>query len=56
MSDKHSKFAILIIISGFLIRLINIKQPLLEVTGWRQCYTASMARNFYYNEMNIYDK
>ncbi len=54
MLDKHSKFAILIIISGFLTRLINIKQPLLEVAMWRQCDTASIARNFYYNGMNIF--
>ena len=39
---------------GFLTRLINITQPILEVTGWRQCYTASIARNFYYNGMNIF--
>ena len=39
---------------GFLTRLINITQPILEVAGWRQCYTASIARNFYYNGMNIF--
>ena len=42
------------IISGFIARLINIKQPLLEVAGWRQCETASIARNFYYDGMNIF--
>ncbi|MFQ5713777.1 MAG: ArnT family glycosyltransferase [Candidatus Scalinduaceae bacterium] len=54
MLDKHSKFAILIIISGFIARLINIKQPILEVAMWRQCETASITRNFYYNGMNIF--
>ena len=55
MLDKHSKYAVFIIIfSGFLVRLINITQPILEVAGWRQCYTASIARNFYYNGMNIF--
>ncbi len=55
MLDKNSKYAVFIIIfSGFLARLINIEQPLLEVAGWRQCYTASIARNFYYNGMNIF--
>ena len=54
MRSNHSKLAILIIISGFLTRLINIKQPLFEVAGWRQCDTAAIARNFYYNGMNIF--
>ncbi len=54
MLNKHSRFAILIIVSGFLTRLINIKQPLLEVASWRQCDTAAIARNFYYNGMNIF--
>ncbi|HDY68491.1 MAG TPA: hypothetical protein ENH85_11945 [Candidatus Scalindua sp.] len=54
MLDKNSKYAILIIISGFLARLINIKQPILEVAMWRQCETASIARNFYYHGMNIF--
>lgn len=48
------KYAILIIISGFLLRLINIGQPLFDVTKWRQTETAAIARNFYYNEMNIF--
>jgi hypothetical protein len=50
MTDKNSKYAILIIISGFLLRLINIGQPLFDVTMWRQTETAAIARNFYYNE------
>jgi hypothetical protein len=54
MLSKNTIYAILIIISGFLTRLINIYQPILEVAGWRQCYTASIARNFYYNGMNIF--
>ena len=54
MLSKYSKFSIIIIISGFLTRLINITQPLLEVAGWRQCDTAAIARNFYYNGMNIF--
>jgi 4-amino-4-deoxy-L-arabinose transferase-like glycosyltransferase len=54
MLDKNPKYAVFIIISGFLTRLINIKQPLLEVAMWRQCETASIARNFYYNGMNIF--
>ena len=54
MPDKHSKYAILIIISGFLARLINIGQPLFDVTMWRQTDTAAIARNFYYNGMNIF--
>ncbi len=54
MLSKNIIYAILIIIVGFLTRLINITQPILEVAGWRQCYTASIARNFYYNGMNIF--
>jgi hypothetical protein len=54
MLNKNSIFVILIMISGFLARLINIKQPLLEMTMWRQCETASIARNFYYDGMNIF--
>ena len=54
MTDKKFKYAIFIIVSGFLTRLMNITQPLFEVAGWRQCDTASIARNFYYNGMNIF--
>jgi hypothetical protein len=54
MLSKNTIYAIFIIIVGFLTRLINIKQPILEVAGWRQCYTASIARNFYYNGMDIF--
>ena len=54
MLDKNAKFAILIIISGFLARLMNISQPLFDVTMWRQTDTAAIARNFYYNGMNIF--
>ena len=52
--DKNIRYAILIIISGFIARLINVADPILEVAGWRQCATASIARNFYYNGMNIF--
>jgi hypothetical protein len=48
------KYAILIIISGFIARLINVADPILEVAMWRQCDTASIARNFYYYGMNIF--
>jgi 4-amino-4-deoxy-L-arabinose transferase-like glycosyltransferase len=54
MTDKNSKYAILIIISGFLLRLINVKQPLLEAATWRQCETAAIARNLFYNGMNVF--
>jgi len=54
MLNKNTLYAILIIFAGFLTRLINITQPILEVAGWRQCYTASVARNFYYHGMNIF--
>jgi hypothetical protein len=54
MLNKNTIYAILIIFVGFLARLINITQPILEVAGWRQCYTASIARNFYYNGMNVF--
>jgi hypothetical protein len=54
MQDKNIRYAILIIMSGFVARLINVTDPILEVAGWRQCSTASIARNFYYNGMNIF--
>jgi hypothetical protein len=54
MLNKNTIYAILIIFVGFLARLINLTQPILEVAGWRQCYTASIARNFYYNGMNVF--
>jgi hypothetical protein len=54
MLSKNTIYAILIILAGFLARLINITQPILEAAGWRQCHTASVARNFYYNGMNIF--
>ncbi|MBS1257946.1 MAG: hypothetical protein MAG551_00999 [Candidatus Scalindua arabica] len=54
MLDRNTIYAITIIVSGFLTRLINITKPILEVAMWRQCDTASIARNFYYNGMNIF--
>jgi hypothetical protein len=54
MLRKDTLYAIIILLAGFLTRLINITQPILEVAGWRQCLTASVARNFYYNGMNIF--
>ena len=54
MLNKNTLYAILIIFAGFLTRLINITQPILEVAGWRQCFTASIARNFYHHGMNIF--
>ena len=54
MLSKNTIYVVSIIIVGFLTRLININQPILEVAGWRQCYTASIARNIYYNGMNIF--
>ena len=54
MLNKNTIYVTSIMFLGFLTRLINIKQPILEVAGWRQCITASIARNFYYNEMNIF--
>ncbi len=54
MLSKNTIYATLIIFVGFLARLVNITQPILEIAGWRQCYTASIARNFYYNGMNIF--
>ena len=54
MLKKDTIYVILIILAGFMARLINITQPILEVAGWRQCLTASVARNFYYNGMNIF--
>jgi len=54
MLKRDTIYAILIILAGFLARLINITQPILEVAGWRQCHTASVARNFYYNGMNLF--
>ena len=54
MLNRNTLYVTLIILAGFLTRLINITQPILEVAGWRQCLTASVARNFYYNGMNIF--
>jgi hypothetical protein len=54
MLNRNTIYAILIILAGFLARLINITQPILEVAGWRQSFTASIARNFYYHGMNIF--
>jgi len=54
MFSKNTIYPTLIIIAGFRTRRININQPILETAGWRQCYTASIARNFYYNGMNIF--
>ncbi|OHC02830.1 MAG: hypothetical protein A3H23_06025 [Planctomycetes bacterium RIFCSPLOWO2_12_FULL_40_19] len=54
MTNKHYIGAILIIISGFLLRMINIELPIFEVAMWRQCGTAYIARNFYEHGMNIF--
>ena len=54
MLNKNTVYAILIIFAGFLTRLVHLKLPLFEVAMWRQCQTASVARNFYYYGMNIF--
>ena len=54
MTNKHYIGAIIIIFSGFLVRMINIELPIFEVAMWRQCGTADIARNFYYYGMNIF--
>ena len=54
MTNKHYIYAILIIVSGFLLRLINVTDPILEVASWRQCDTATIARNFHDHGMNIF--
>jgi hypothetical protein len=54
ITNKHYIGAILIIFSGFLVRMINIELPIFEVAMWRQCGTADIARNFYYYGMNIF--
>ena len=54
MTNKHYIGATLIIISGFLVRMINIELPIFEVAMWRQCGTAYIARNFYEHGMNIF--
>ncbi|MEW6608942.1 MAG: glycosyltransferase family 39 protein [bacterium] len=43
-----------IILLGILLRVINITNPLLDRAGWRQTDTAAIARNFYYNNFNIF--
>lgn len=53
MIDRHYIIVIVIIILGFSVRLINIEKPILEVASWRQCDTATVARNFHGHGMNI---
>ena len=53
MIGRHYIIAIVIIILGFSVRLINIEKPILEVASWRQCDTATVARNFHDHGMNI---
>ena len=44
----------LIIFIGVAIRLVKINIPLLETVATRQCETASIARNFYKDNLNIF--
>jgi len=45
--------AAIIIGSGIAVRLYKIDSPLADHQNWRQCDTASMARNFYLNGTSI---
>lgn len=45
---------LVIILLGISLRVIHITNPLLDRGGWRQTATASVARNFYTNNFNIF--
>jgi hypothetical protein len=53
LTRSHRTLLLLIVFCGVLSRLYLIDQPLLEYSGWRQCDTAAVARNFYEESMNI---
>jgi 4-amino-4-deoxy-L-arabinose transferase-like glycosyltransferase len=50
----NTKILMGIIFLGLCFRLAYINIPLLETVATRQCETASIARNFYYNGFNIF--
>lgn len=45
---------LLILIVAFLLRTIQITQPLIDIFSWRQSSTAMMAENFYKLDWNIF--
>lgn len=58
MNESSNKIAItviflIIVISGITARLYKIDSPPADHQEWRQCDTASMARNFYRNGTSI---
>jgi 4-amino-4-deoxy-L-arabinose transferase-like glycosyltransferase len=48
-------FLCLLVLSGLVIRLINIRQPFVEMTwSWRQSDVAMIAENFFRHGFNIF--
>ena len=43
-----------VLLIGLFLRLININAPVLGVHSWRQADTASIARNFLFNNLNFW--
>ena len=45
--------ALAIILLGFMVRVSTFKAPLFDHHAWRQAHTATMARNFYRENLNL---
>ncbi len=49
-----SKKEWLVIVTGFILRIINLNLPIVGVHSWRQADTSAMARHFYQNNTPIW--
>jgi len=53
-ANKHYVAVVVLIAMAAAIRLIGITKPLIDKQYWRQTDTASIARNFFEEDMNIF--
>ena len=50
---RFAYLALAIILLGFMVRVSTFKAPLFDHHAWRQAHTATMARNFYRENLNL---
>ncbi|MDA0692222.1 MAG: glycosyltransferase family 39 protein [Nitrospinae bacterium] len=51
--DSHAKVLLYIFLVALAFRLWGVTNPLLDFHSWRQTLTATIAQNFYLEEMNL---
>tara|TARA_Y100001968_G_scaffold184136_1_gene168683 strand:- start:6785 stop:8278 length:1494 start_codon:yes stop_codon:yes gene_type:complete len=55
LNKLYSSFSIWpVVLFGLILRLVNINAPVIGVHSWRQADTASIAKNFLSNNLNLF--